>query len=55
VLRQLKAQLGLDPNVKLADANIGDAEIESSIHEAVAEHAKPEMSNNGFTKGHGFV
>ena len=46
-------QLGLDPNEKAGD--LGDLDVESSIHEAVAEHAKPENSNNGFTKGHGFV
>lgn len=56
VLRQLKTQLGLDPNEKLGEAAaISDGEIEKSINSAVAEHAKPENSNNGFTKGHGFV
>ena len=53
VLNELKKQLGID--TKYNSKDLEGIDIESSINEAVAEHAKPENSNNGFTKGHGFV
>lgn len=55
VLQELKKQLGLPKDQKVSGTALENLDVESSIHEAVAEHAKPENSNNGFTKGHGFV
>ena len=49
----MKKQLGLPENTTAGD--LEGIDVEQSVHEAVAEHAKPENSNNGFTKGHGFV
>jgi len=54
-LQELKKELGLDEKAAVGSAATAGLDIESSIHEAVAEHAKPENSNNGFTKGHDFV
>lgn len=54
-LMELKKQLGLDAKAPLGDGATAGLDVEASIHEAVAEHAKPENSNNGFTKGHDFV
>ena len=55
VLKELKKQLGLPEGFKMSGSGYDGIDIASSIDEAVAEHAKPGNSNNGFTKGHGFV
>ena len=51
VLRELKKELGLNPDEKLGD--VQGMNIEQSVHEAVDQHALPGHSNNGFTKAYG--